>query len=147
MIVSVSSSHFGSPTSILPYPALNLPTITPSPYSPSPLLLHDQFLSLRYKDMDAPTIALIVKVQIPLRHQTQVHDRTSCNVLRDRFMVASDIHLDLIKPHCFQRHSNGWLYPCSIPLTFGSHTRHPPYRPGVEPLEGLIQLGVHYPRL
>ena len=44
--------------------------------------------------------------RIPLHHQTQVCDRTSCNVLCARILVVGDINPDLINPQHCQHHPN-----------------------------------------
>ena len=63
LLVSVSTSNFILPASILLYHILPLP-LTPTPlYLPEPPLLHYALLSLVYPDQAAPTITLIVAVQ------------------------------------------------------------------------------------
>ena len=65
----------------------------------------------------------------------------------DRVLTADDIHSNLLHYHHFQRRPNGWVQPCPITLTSGSHVHYPPHRLVVKPLKGFLQPGGYNPYL
>ena len=94
-----------------------------------------------------PPLPWYPKSRLTILRRTQVHDRTSCNVLCDRVMVAGNTHNNIIQLHSCQRPPNEWVHPCPTPLTFGAHSCHPPYLQVVEKLEGFLQPGGHDPHI